>query len=92
MKKLFIFSVILGSLAVIVPTAEARNSTSTAVEQRVEYIGPPQRERRRNRGAYSVVRTRTIRIGFRWYRERYRITYLPNGRTRTQVISRVRIR
>jgi hypothetical protein len=39
-----------------------------------------------------VVTTTRIRyIGRYRYRETLRITYLPNGRTRTRVISRVRL-
>lgn len=92
MKRVLIFSIILGSLALVVPAADAKTSFSAAVEQRVVYVGPPQRNRRWNRRPYSVIRTRIVRIGFRRYRETVRITYLPNGRTRYQVIRRVRIR
>lgn len=46
-----------------------------------------------NRGRpYSYVTTRIVRRWFRTYRETIRVTHLPNGRTHTQVISRVRIR
>ena len=50
---------------------------------------------RRGRGyrrVRTVTRTRFIRLGRRLYRETYRITYLPNGRTQTRILSRVRIR
>ncbi|HMO79777.1 MAG TPA: hypothetical protein PKD24_03215 [Pyrinomonadaceae bacterium] len=50
-------------------------------------------DRRSNRGrAYSYVTTRYVRRWFRTYRETIRVTHLPNGRTRTQVIRRVRVR
>lgn len=90
MKKLLILSLILGTIAIAAPVTEAKSSSAnitTAAPQLWE--GQPRRNRR---GAYSVVRTRTVRIGYRVYRERYRITYLPNGRTRVRIVSRVRIR
>jgi len=47
---------------------------------------------RRNNRVRTVTQTRIVRQGNRVFRETLRITYLPNGRTRTQVINRVRIR
>ena len=91
MKKVLLFTIILSSLTIVTLPVQANVDLSKAVVQRVEYIGPAQRNRRWNRRPYSVIRTRIVRIGFRRYRETYRITYLPNGRTRVQVISRVRI-
>lgn len=91
MKRALITTIILGSLMAVVPSIQAKSELASAVAQRVEYIGPAQRNSRWNRRPYSVIRTRIVRIGFRRYRETYRITYLPNGRTRVQVISRVRI-
>ncbi len=50
-------------------------------------------DRRANRGRpYSYVTTRYVRRWFRTYRETIRVTHLPNGRTKTQVIRRVRVR
>ncbi len=50
-------------------------------------------DRRWNRGRpYSYVTTRIVRRWFNTYRETIRVTHLPNGRTKTQVIRRVRIR
>ncbi len=40
----------------------------------------------------TAIQTRTINVGGRLYRETYRIVYRRNGTTRTQLISRVRIR
>jgi hypothetical protein len=40
----------------------------------------------------TAIQTRTINIDGRLYRETYRIVYRPNGTTRTQLVSRVRIR
>lgn len=47
---------------------------------------------RRNNRVRTVTQTRIVRQRNRVFRETIRITYLPNGRTRTQVIRRVRIR
>jgi len=47
---------------------------------------------RNNRRVRVTTQTRIVRQGFRTFRETIRITYLPNGRTRTQIINRTRIR
>jgi hypothetical protein len=39
-----------------------------------------------------VTQTRLVRYGRQVIRETYQITYLPNGRTQTRLISRVRVR
>lgn len=91
MKFFLVLSLILGSLAFIVPTAAEAKSTATVVTEpqiRVQ-IGP---QRRANRRVRSVIETRIVRRGNRTFRETYRITYLRNGRTNQQLISRVLIR
>ena len=45
--------------------------------------------RNRVRVAY---RSRIVRRGYAVYRETYQIRYLPNGRTLTRLVSRVRLR
>jgi hypothetical protein len=45
----------------------------------------------RRRAVRTTTRSRVIRIGRRLYRETYLVSYLPNGRTNTRLISRVRI-
>jgi hypothetical protein len=47
-------------------------------------------DRRYNRRR-SVTRSRVVRYGRRLYRETYLVTYWPNGRTNTRLISRTRI-
>jgi hypothetical protein len=47
--------------------------------------------RRRYRRARTVTTTRITRVGMWRYRETIRVTYLPNGTTRTTVISRQRL-
>ena len=46
---------------------------------------------RRYRRARTVVRTRVTRVGPYRYRETIRMTYLPNGTSRTVVVNRVRL-
>lgn len=87
MKKVLIFALMLGSMGLIVPSAEARaaeTSVGTATEM-------TQLWRQRRRGRRVVTTTRIRRVGPYRYRETIRVIYLPNGRTRTQVISRVRL-
>ena len=83
----------VGAMAFVVPSAEAKTAAaSVTVDPQIRVqIGQNRRNRRYNRNVRTITRTRIIRIGRSTYRETYRITYLPNGRTRTQVISRVRI-
>ena len=39
----------------------------------------------------SVTQSRLVRYGRRLYRETYLVTYWPNGRTNTRLISRTRV-
>jgi hypothetical protein len=49
-------------------------------------------ERRNNRAVRRVfIQTRFVRYGRRIFRETYRVVYLPNGRTQSTLISRVRV-
>ena len=75
---------------IAIPSAEAKTTAVTAAagpQIKVQIGG-----RQRNRRIRTVTRTRIVRTGYGTFREVYRITYLPNGRTRTTVISRTRIR
>ena len=47
-------------------------------------------DRRYNRRR-TVTRARYVRYGRRLYRETYLVTYWPNGRTNTRLISRQRV-
>lgn len=91
MRKLLVLSLILGSMAFVVPTADARTTAiSNAVDPQIRIqIG---RQRRNNSNVRTVIRTRIVRRWNGTFRETYRITYFRNGRTREQLISRVRIR
>ena len=95
MKKFLVFSAMLGAMAFAAPSIEAKTATTTAGvaadgEIRVR-VNQPRRGRWNNRRARTVTRTRITRVGRYRYRETIRTTYLPNGRTRTQVIRRVRM-
>lgn len=48
--------------------------------------------RRNERRVRVVTQTRIVRRGRQIYRETYEVRYLPNGRTQTRLISRVRVR
>ena len=48
--------------------------------------------RRYNSRTRTIYQTRYVRRGNRVYKETYRITYSPNGRTYTRLIRRVRAR
>ncbi|MEP6848983.1 MAG: hypothetical protein ABI999_09000 [Acidobacteriota bacterium] len=87
MKKVLLSMLMLGSIAFAVPAAEAFAATpaiSGGPQIKVQ-IGP-QRNRRR---IHTETTTRITRVGRFRYRETIRTTYLPNGRTRTQVVTRV---
>ena len=48
--------------------------------------------RRNRRRARVYTQTRLVRYGRALYRETYQVRYLPNGRTQTRLLSRVRVR
>jgi len=87
MKKFLILSLMLGTVIFVVPTANAATTAAASAvadsQIRVQ-IG-------NNRRARTRIYTRIVRSGRNRYRETVRVTYRPNGRTRTQVLSRVRI-
>ena len=89
MKKILVLSLMLGTMAFVVPSIEASTpspAASMASPQIRLQIGG-----NRNRNRRVVTRTRITRVGRYTYRETIRTSYLPNGRTRTQVIERVRV-
>jgi hypothetical protein len=93
MKKFITLSLLLGSMVFGVSSANAGTNSAnaltanTAAPQIRVQIGRGNRRVRR-----VVTTTRTVRVGRQRFRETIRTTYLPNGRTRTQVIRRVRVR
>lgn len=96
MKKTLIIALMFGTALVFVPAVEAKAASTAGVTVAEQFWeGQPRRGRNRrvNRGrTRSYVTTRIVRRWFRTYRETIRVTRYPNGRTRTQVIRRVRIR
>jgi len=96
MKKFLALSLFLGSMIFTVSSVEAKtasentnNSIQTSMAQQSRYY---QNRRYNNQRSVRIV-TRNVRRGRQIYRETYRVTYNNrNGRTRTQLISRVRIR
>lgn len=96
MKKLLTLSMICGTLSFTDPAVEAKQAyASITSEPQINVRIGPQRNRRwgrwNNRRVRVVITTRITRIGRHRYRETIRTTYWPNGRARTQVISRVRL-
>jgi len=89
MKKLLALSILLGSMAFAIPSANAATPASQPNAQQRRVI---QTIRNNRRGVRVVTRTRIVRQGFRTFRETIQTRYLPNGRTQTRVISRVRVR
>lgn len=94
MKKLLVFTLSLASIGFIASSAEARTSglSASPAANVMATRAAPQWQRRRNSRVRVVTQTRIVRLGRRVYRETYQIRYLPNGRTQTRLISRVRIR
>ena len=97
MKKFLAIALTLASVGFAASTAEAKaahesNSVGVAPASKAAPAAA-QIWRNRNRGRYRVVtRSHLVRVGRRVYRETYQIRYLPNGRTQTRLISRVRVR
>jgi len=93
MKKFLALALVLGSSVIFAPSAKAAENNSTlAIEANASTQVYTQRQRRWNRRARVVVRTRIVRVGYRTYRERVQYRYLPNGRVTVRVLSRSRIR
>ena len=93
MKKFFALSLLLLSAAAFVPSVEARSNAANSLTRNstiMQYGGQIYQNRRNNR----IVRTyiRNVRRGRAVYRETYRVVYRANGTTRTQLVSRIRIR
>lgn len=95
MKKLIAFTLSLVAIALIVVPAKA-NALESSLSPTATYaphvrvqIG---RDWRYNHRVRVVTRTQIVRIRGRVFRETYQVRYLPNGRTQTILISRVRIR
>ena len=91
MKKLILSALILGTSIVVVPSIEAKTTTTNMNADPQIRVQIGRNNRRRYRRARTVTTTRITRVGMWRYRETIRVTYLPNGTTRTTVISRQRL-
>ena len=92
MKKTLISFLILGTLAFVAPAAEAKTAAAVTADPQINVqIGRNNRRWNRNRRTRVVTSTRTTWSGGVRYRETIRTTYFANGRTRTVVVSRVRL-
>ena len=86
-----------------VGSAEAKTTDVSQVNSTIAANAVPQWQRDRYGRRYdrrydrrynrrrTVTRSRYVRYGRRLYRETYLVTYWPNGRTNTRLISRQRV-
>jgi hypothetical protein len=96
MKKILGITLAAASLGFVGLSSQANATPRSSVT--VAATASPQWERDRygrraynRRRARTVTQSRVVRLGRRLYRETYVVRYLPNGRTDTRLISRVRI-
>lgn len=98
MKKLLSLTLSLASIGFVASSAEAKASgatnslTATSAASAPATVQWRRNDRRNYRRIRTVTQSRLVRVGRRIFRETYQITYLPNGGTRTRLISRVRVR
>lgn len=82
----------LGTMVFVVPSAAEAKTTATSLVAGQQIIIQPARNRRYRRTRTRIVTsTRTTWVNGVRYRETIRTTYFANGRTRTVVVSRVRL-
>ena len=86
-----------------VVSAEAKTTNVSQVNSTIAANAAPQwqrdrygrryerRDDRRYNRRRTVTQSRYVRYGRRLYRETYLVTYWPNGRTNTRLISRQRV-
>ena len=96
-KTLLGIALSLASLGVVGMASEAKAATSNSSTTMEANAGPQWQRDRYGRSIYNrrrartVRQTRVVRVGRRLYRETLLVTYFPNGRTDSRLISRVRI-
>jgi hypothetical protein len=99
MKKLAAVALSIATLGLGV-SAEAKATDVSQQNSTVAASSAPQWQRDRYGRRYnrryenrqrSVTRSRLVRYGRRLYRETYLVTYWPNGRTNTRLVSRTRV-
>lgn len=99
MKKLLGLTLSLASIGFVASSAEAKAAgptlspaTNVAASAAATQWQDRNRRGRYNRRVRVTTQTRLVRRGRQVYRETYQVRYLPNGRTVTRLISRVRVR
>ncbi len=95
MKKFITLSLLMATMmftAVFAEAAPKAESQSQQWQRQTQTRRVEQNSRYNRRGVRVVTRTRLVRAGSRTYRETIQIKYLPNGKTQTKVLSRVRVR
>ena len=94
MKRVLGLILALSSMGFVV-SADAKTTNVSNEISTIAASSAPQWERYRNNRRYerrrTVTRSRYVRYGQRLYRETYLVTYWPNGRTDTRLISRQRV-
>ena len=92
MKRVLGLILALSSMGFVVSadakTANASNENSTIAASSAPQWQRNRRWDRRYERRRTVTRSRYVRYGRRLYRETYLVTYWPNGRTDTRLISR----
>ena len=95
MKRVLGLILALSSMGFVVSadakTANASNENSTIAASSAPQWQRNRRYDRRYDRRRTVTRSRYVRYGRRLYRETYVVTYWPNGRTDTRLISRQRV-
>jgi hypothetical protein len=100
MRKLLISMLMLSSFIFVGSSSVSTSGVAMAKPQVRIQIGPRRRYRDRywnrdyargDRIGYGRTFTRDVQRGWRLYRETYRVVYLPNGVTQTQLVSRIRL-
>ena len=94
MKRVLGLILALSSMGFVV-SAEAKTASVSNENSTIAASSAPQWRRYRNNRRYerrrTVTQSRLVRYGRRLYRETYVVTYWPNGRTDTRLISRQRV-
>lgn len=93
MKRFLALALTLASVGLTASAAESKATVSGGAVELNAAAAPAAVQWRRGRNRVRVTtQTRLVRVGRRVYRETYQVRYLPNGRTQTRLISRVRVR
>jgi hypothetical protein len=97
MKRVLALAFTLASIGVTASAAESNVTVAGGAAVSRAAAAPAAVQWRRNNRwgrnrARVTTQTRLVRVGRRVYRETYQVRYLPNGRTQTSLVSRVRVR